>query len=122
MQTPMSLVVNDCAVQSDALIEWTPAPADAPFDAKAVKWAGQGNQLDVSGKSWIVPAAAKAPVVDDLDGWRKLADERDPVRKSILFPLEPRTEAGGATPQAYAVDPTGERRPGADPAEVGPRP
>jgi hypothetical protein len=126
-ESPLSLVVNDCAVQSDALIRWEQsAKPDVPIDAKAVQWSGEGNQLDVSGKSWIVAApgvaSAAVPAVADLDGWMKLAgDERDPIRTSILFPLEPRTAAGGPTPEAYIVSPTGTRHPGAAPAEVGPR-
>ncbi|APW64162.1 serine/threonine-protein kinase [Paludisphaera borealis] len=121
-QSPLSLVVNDCAVQADALVRWEPSKPDVLFDASAVRWSGEGNQFDVAGKSWIVPPPGAAPTVADLDGWMKLAPERDPVRTAILFPLEPRTAAGGPTPQAYAVAPTGARRPGADPAEVGPRP
>ncbi len=121
-QAPLSLIVHDCAVQSDSLISWEPSPPDVPLDASSLKWVGEGNQLDVTGKSWIAPATAKAPVVEDLEGWMKLAVERDPVRKSILFPLGQQTKSGGATPQSYSVDPTGAHRPGADPAEVGPRP
>jgi eukaryotic-like serine/threonine-protein kinase len=124
-QTPINVVAKGCAVRSDALIGWEPPKPDVPLDASAVNWSGEGNQLDVSGRSWIVPPAgapAASFTVADLDGWMKLAAERDPVRTEILFPLEPKTEAGGPTPQSYAVKPTGALRPGADPAEVGPRP
>jgi hypothetical protein len=41
---------------------------------------------------------------------------------AILFPLEPKSGAKWATPQEYAVKPTGARHPGADPEEVGPKP
>jgi hypothetical protein len=117
--TPITLVVNECAVKSDALIAWEPPKPDVPLDAAAVRWSGEGNQFDFSGASWIVPPAG---AVADLDGWMKLATERDPVRMAILFPLEPKPGPGGATPQEYAVKPTGARHPGADPEQVGPKP
>jgi hypothetical protein len=120
--SPITLVVNDCAVKADALIAWESKGA-APLDAKAVHWSGEGNQLDISGASWIVPPAGSAAgAVADLDAWMKLATERDPVRVAILFPLEPKSGAKWAAPQEYAVKPTGSRRPGADPERVGPQP
>lgn len=119
-QFPAELNVLDCAVRSETLLAWEPEPADARLDAASLRWAGEGNQLDVAGASWIAAEpSTSAPEIADFDAWSKLAVEREPIRGAIQFPFEPETDDGRLTPAAYAVKPPGA---GADPAQVGPRP
>jgi len=121
---PATLEVFACAVRSESLLLWAPEPADAPLDAVSMRWMGRDNQLDIAGTGdWIVRTseASEAPAIADLDAWMKLAVEKEPIRAAIQFPFEPQTDDGRLTPAAYAVKPTGEVSPGANPADVGPR-
>jgi len=119
-QLPATLNVLACAIRSEALLSWTPDPADAPLNAASMRWTGEKNQLDIAGASWVVGPPG-SPEIADLDAWSKLATEREPVQAAIQFPLEPETADGRLAPAAYAVKPTGKVAPGANPAEVGPR-
>jgi hypothetical protein len=124
-QSRLSVESRGCAVRAEAMVDWEPAGPDAPLDPRSIDWSGRGDQLDITGGSWVVTsAAATAPEptekIDDLEGWSKVAVETDPVRASLHFKGGAATGPGTPRPEDFTILSAGPVTAGADPARVGP--
>jgi hypothetical protein len=123
--SPVQVEVKGCAMQTKTLIGWEPNPGGTPFDRRALQWQGEGNQLDVTGPSWILQSAIAATnspsEVASLDSWSQLARESEPVAGGIEFLPNPKGRPESPRPHDFAVKSSAGRRVGADPRAVGPR-
>src|SRR5262249_56217330 len=92
-QSPIQIEANGCAVQTDALVAWEPAPPDAPLNRQSLQWSGAGNHLDIASRSWIVTAAKKTPAptagITNLESWSQVAQENEPILDAIEFLTTP---------------------------------
>ncbi len=123
-QLPLQVEVKGCAVQTQALVCWTPVTTDTPLNHHTLQWRGEGNLLDVSGRSWIVQSdkstTGPATGITNLDGWSQLARESEPVAGGAQFVSPPETRLESLTPEDFALMPAAGRKVGADPNQVGP--
>ena len=116
--------ITETAVLANTLLSWTPTPPDLPLSRDVLHWSGQGNQYDVRGKSWVVlsasgnPAPPNGPI--DLESWRALMTEEDPLGEQIRFRIDPSAESLSARPRTSPSPTRAPRRPGPIRAGWGP--
>jgi hypothetical protein len=120
--------VKQCAVRADALLAWSPPKPGEPLKVDLL-WQGLGNQYQVLGRSWVLPApraAASAPpppAVSDAPAWaRFVTKESGPIESRILYRTLPDARSNPPRPEDFAIESTEPPavRAGADPAVVGP--
>ncbi len=124
-QSVLQIDAAHCAIHAEALLA-CPGPPNNPSQAaiERIRWFGSGNQLDITGKSWILVSAergtaALSKAVVDLDSWLKTAArEEQIVRSKIQFKTEPRSRIDPLEAADFAIQ--GEANTGANPARVGP--
>jgi serine/threonine-protein kinase len=121
---PIQVEATGCAVQARTLLGWEPATPGASLDARTLQWQGKGNQFDVRGPSWVEAVGAAGPTgtIGSLERWSQLVTESEPIAGPIVFPARPASRRDAPEPADFAVSAPGPLKPGADPAQVGPRP
>jgi serine/threonine protein kinase len=123
-QSRLNVESKSCAVQAEALAAWEPARPETPFDRQSVRWSGQGNQLDITGRSWVVRSAGKTPAltqgITDLESWSKVAEEQGAIRGGLHFKVDPAGRSGPSRAEDFTILSAVPVTAGADPARVGP--
>ncbi|HZW29112.1 MAG TPA: hypothetical protein VFF52_00290, partial [Isosphaeraceae bacterium] len=122
----LEVEVKHCAIRTAALVAWK----RNPLATGQVRWFGEGNQYDIRGRAWIVPAAGSGPVtatsptdVTDLESWSKVAArESQPIRTTLVYRTDPAARADPLRPRDFAIADLGSASTavGADPDQVGP--
>jgi len=120
----LQVEVTGCAVQTGALVGWETITPEAPLNSQTLQWKGKGNQLDVSGTTWIVPlrkgVLGPASKAVDRHGWLRIATEEEPITGNIQFSSKPEVRAESPAPSDYAIEQTEPGKVGANPEQVGP--
>ena len=81
--SPVQIKARNCAARIESLLAWEPAAPDQPLNPQALRWSGDGNHLDVVGRSWIViPVQAASGTPPPSPIWRPGCNWR---RKTIRF-------------------------------------
>ncbi len=123
-QHPLQVEVTGCAVQTNALVGWDTITPESASNPLPLQWNGKGNQLDVSGATWIVPsgkgALGPATKAVDRNGWSRIATEEEPVFGNIEFSSKPEAHPESLAPSDYAIEKTEPGKVGASPEQVGP--
>ena len=123
-QYPLQVEVTGCAVQTNALVGWEATTPQTSSSARTLLWKGKGNQLDISGTSWIVPLGAETlgPANQGIDqnGWSRIATEDEPVTGNIQFSSKSQTRSESPAPGDYAIEQSEPGKVGASPEQVGP--
>ena len=122
---PLQVQAQGCAVQAGALIAWEPVIPEAAMNPQTLQWQGDGNQLDITGPSWIVPAGKGTPIpqtgIVDRQGWSRIAKDRSPVLGEIQFLNGSGTSPEKPDPEDFTIKGDGVEKVGADPKQVGPK-
>jgi eukaryotic-like serine/threonine-protein kinase len=126
LESPLQVEAKGCAVQTEALVARETATPETPLISQSLQWQGKGNQLDVSGPSWIVPSGKGVPgpatgVVVDREGWARIAGENEPVIGGIQFSSRPEARPESLAPSDYAIEAAAPGKVGANPEQVGPQ-
>jgi serine/threonine-protein kinase len=123
VQSPFQVEVKHCAVLADALLSCSPG---RPTTAQ-VHWLGEDNQYNIRGPDWIVRSGspgtpAPSTSVTDLESWRAVALERNPILAKIEYLTDPAARSNPPQPQEFAIEVPGllATKSGADPNQVGP--
>jgi serine/threonine-protein kinase len=123
--SPLQVEAKECAVQTMTLIGWELNANGSRFQPQALRWEGDGNQLDVSGPSWILQSAKTATerssAIAGLDHWSQIATERAPISSGIEFSSARESRVHSVQPRDFAIKSTAAHKAGANPAEVGPK-
>jgi serine/threonine-protein kinase len=123
--SPLDVDIKGCAIRTAILLGWESSGNDTPFDPKTLRWRGEGNQFDISGREWISqsPKASthSTSTIANLDQWSKIVIEDEPVTGTIEFSVRSEGRAESLQPSDFAIKSTAEYKPGADPEKVGPR-
>jgi hypothetical protein len=94
------------------------------LNPQSLRWSGEGNHLDITGRSWIVipaqAASGHSAAVSNLKTWSQLAQENDPVQGSLKFLTTTASRMDSPRPSDFAIKSAGSLKPGADPDQVGP--
>lgn len=98
---------------------------EIPLNPQTLQWQGEGNQFDIAGPSWIVPAGKGRPTphtgIVDREGWSRIAKERAPLFGEIQFLTRPGASPEKPEPKDFAIKAEGLNKVGADPEQVGPK-
>ena len=123
-QYPLQIEVRECAIQTNSLIAYETTASEPPPDTLPLQWKGRGNQLEVTGASWIIPSGkgTLAPALQNMgrDGWSKFAKEEAPVMGKIQFSSKHTAGSESTTPTDYRIEKIEPGKIGANPEEVGP--
>ena len=123
--SPLQVQAQGCAVQTGALIAWEPATPQGLWNPQTLQWEGEGNQFDITGPSWVVPAVKGTSTLHlitvNREGWSRIAKERVPLSGEIQFLTRPDASPEKPEPEDFAIKGDGLKKVGADPEQVGPR-
>jgi hypothetical protein len=122
---PLWVDARGCAIKSRTLMSWESNTPGIPLDPRTVHWQGEGNQLDISGPSWLLALSKSAldPMSEgiDRDHWLQSATERNPIAGPIQFQAGPGQRAKSPVPEDFTIRAAGPQSVGADPKQVGPQ-
>jgi hypothetical protein len=122
--SPVHVDMRECAIQATTLVGWLPSSTARTWTHREFVWKGEGNQLDITGQSWVVPVGKVPPGVEtgemSRDQWLKLF-ESNPISGPIQFSDRPESSSRSNGPADFRVKPTGQGRIGANPELVGPK-